>query len=91
VLIGAVGYVYDQVTGDSGSGDRVGSFKSRVIGVGPQLGYIFPIGELQGYLNLKGYREFDAADRPDGWNVWLTFVISQAAPTAATSKPMYHK
>jgi len=25
--------------------------------------------------------EFDHANRPDGWNAWLTFVISPAAPT----------
>jgi hypothetical protein len=91
VLVGAVGYVYDQVTGDSGSGDHVGSFESRVVGIGPQIGYIFPLGDMQGYLNLKGYREFDASDRPSGFNVWLTFVISQAAPTAATPKTMYRK
>jgi hypothetical protein len=91
LLVGAVGYVYDQVTGDSGSGDRVGAFESRVIGVGPQLGYIFPVGGMQGYLNLKGYREFDSRDRPSGFNVWLTFVISPAAPTAAAPKPMYRK
>src|SRR5262249_34059458 len=41
--VGLVGYVYDQLSCDSGSGDRVGCFKSRVIGVGPQIGYIFPI------------------------------------------------
>ncbi len=35
VQVGAVGYLYQQVTGDSGSGDRVGSFESRVAGVGP--------------------------------------------------------
>jgi hypothetical protein len=39
--IGLVGYVYHQVSGDSGSGDRVGPFESRVLGVGPQIGYIF--------------------------------------------------
>jgi hypothetical protein len=78
--IGVVGYVYQQLTCDSGSGDRVGCFESRVIGVGPQLGHIFQIGEQhQGYLNLKGYKEFAAEHRPEGWNVWLTLVISPAA------------
>jgi hypothetical protein len=92
LLVGAVGYVYNQVTGDSGSGDHVGSFESRVVAVGPQIGYIFPLGDLQGYLNLKGYGEFDARDRASGVNVWLTFVISPAAPTPPTPKaPMYHK
>src|SRR5580700_11343071 len=47
------GYVYNQVTGGSGSCDHVGPFESRVIGVGPQIGHIFPLGSYQGYLNLK--------------------------------------
>jgi hypothetical protein len=96
--VGLVGYFYDQVTGDSGSGDRVGPFESRVIGIGPQLGYLFPLGkldglgEMQGYLNLKAYGEFDAQDRPSGYNAWLTFAISPAASTPpASTKPMYTK
>ena len=84
--IGAVGYVYDQITGDSGSGDRVGSFESRVIGVGPQIGYLFPVAGMQGYLNLKGYAEFDARNRPSGWNAWLTLSISPAAPATTSAK-----
>ena len=91
--VGLVGYVYDQLSCDSGSGDRVGCFESRVIGVGPQIGYIFPLGDHQGYLNLKGYKEFDADRRPDGWNVWLTFAISPAAapPPAASPRSMITK
>jgi hypothetical protein len=84
--IGLVGYVYDQVGCDSGSGDRVGCFRSRVIGVGPQIGFVIPMGATQGYLNFKGYREFDNANRPDGWNAWLTFVLSPAAPSAAAPR-----
>ena len=60
----------------------LGDFKSRVSAVGPQIGYLFPVGDMQGYLNLKGYKEFDAANRPEGWNVWLTFAISPTAPAA---------
>jgi hypothetical protein len=62
-------------------------FESRVIGVGPQVGFIFPVGNMQGYLNLKAYGEFDNANRPDGWNAWVTFVLSPAAPPAATPSP----
>jgi hypothetical protein len=92
LFIGVVGYLYDQVSADSGSGDMVGPFESRVVGVGPQIGYLFPLGDLQGYLNLKGYGEFDAQHRPSGFNVWLTFAISPAAPTSTMTKtPMYRK
>jgi hypothetical protein len=86
--IGVVGYVYQQLSCDSGSGDRVGCFKSRVLGIGPQIGHVFQVGEHhQGYLNLKGYKEFAAEHRPEGWNVWLTLSISPAAPAAAPPAP----
>lgn len=75
-LVGLVGYAYKQITSDGGSGDRVGSFESQVFGVGPQIGYVFPVGHYQGYLNLKAYKEFGALHRPEGTNVWLTFAIS---------------
>jgi hypothetical protein len=85
--VGLVGYVYDEIGCDSGSGNQVGCFQSRVIGVGPQVGFIIPISSTtQGYLNFKGYKEFDHANRPDGWNAWVTFVLSPAAP-AASSPP----
>jgi hypothetical protein len=81
--IGVVGYVYKEIGCDSGSGDRVGCFQSQVVGIGPQLTYLFPVGTWQGYLNLKAYKEFAAENRADGWNAWLTFVISPAAPGEA--------
>jgi hypothetical protein len=89
VFVGLVGYAYQQVTADSGQHPILGPFESRVVGVGPQIGYIFPIGDKQGYLNLKGYGEFDAANRPSGWNTWLTFAISDAPPQS-TVTPTRH-
>jgi hypothetical protein len=85
--VGLVGYFYEQLTGDSGCAPVLCPFKSRVIGVGPQIGYIFPVAGMQGYVNLKGYGEFDNDNRPDGWNVWLTFVLSPAPPSAESSAP----
>lgn len=81
VQVGLVGYVYKQLGCDSGFGDRVGCFRSQVAGAGPQIGFIFPVGDMQGYLNLKAYKEFAAENRPEGWNAWVTFAISPAAPT----------
>jgi hypothetical protein len=73
--VGLAGYFYYQLTGDSGSGALLGDFKSRVNGIGPQVGYIFNIGDKQAYLNLKGYWEFNAKNRPEGWNTWLTLSV----------------
>jgi hypothetical protein len=88
---GLVGYAYQQLTADSGSGATFGPFKSRVFGVGPQFGYIFPVGDMQGYLNLRGYGEFGAKNRPEGWNVWLTFAISPSAEAHVAAKPVIRK
>jgi len=93
LMVGLVGYAYQQLSCDSGSGDRLGCFESRVFGIGPQIGYIFPIDQQhQGYLNLKGYKEFAAEHRPEGWNVWLTFAITPAsAPSPGPARPKITK
>jgi len=93
VFVGLVGYAYQQITDDFGQHPILGAFRSRVLGVGPQIGYLFPVGDMQGYLNLKGYGEFDAANRPSGWNTWLTFSISPMAPasTVAPTRRMVTK
>ncbi len=89
--IGLVGYFYEQLSPDSGCAPILCPFESRVVGIGPQIGYLFPVGNMQGYLNLKGYAEFDNANRPDGWNVWLTFVLSPSAQAATPSPPILTK
>jgi hypothetical protein len=71
--VGAVGYTFNQLTGDTGSGATDGPFISRISAVGPEVGYLFPVGEMQGSLSLRGYWEFAAQNRSSGWNSWLAF------------------
>jgi hypothetical protein len=52
--VSVAGYLYYQLTGDSGAGATLGDFKSRVAGIGPQVGYFFPVGKDKWYVNLKG-------------------------------------
>jgi hypothetical protein len=80
--VGIAGYAYQQITDDSGQNPILGGFRSRIFGVGPQIGYSLPVGDMQGSLSLRGYGEFGAANRPSGWNTWLTFTISPTAPAA---------
>ena len=89
IFVGLAGYAFQQVTDDSGQNPRLGGFRSRVLGIGPQIGYTFPVGGMQGFLGLRGYGEFDAANRAPGWSTWLTFAISPAEPTAE-AKPTQH-
>jgi hypothetical protein len=78
--VGVVGYVYYQLSGDSGSGNLVGPFKSRVASLGPEVGYLFTAAGAQWYINLRGYWEFWAQNRLEGHAVYLTVSIPLQAP-----------
>jgi hypothetical protein len=88
--IGAVGYFFQQITPDSGAAAFLGTNESRVGGIGPQVGYLFPVGSFQSYVNLKAYWEFAAENRASGWDTWLTLSFSPKSPSTAPS-PMLTK
>ena len=73
--VGIAGYVYYQLTADSGSGARLGAFKSQVAAIGPQIGYLFNIGKKQAYINLRAYKEFWAQNRVEGYAMISTISI----------------
>lgn len=73
--VGLAGYVYYQLTDDSGSGAVLGPFKSRVAAIGPEIGYAFKIGGHPAYANLRGYWEFWAQNRLEGTAVFATVAI----------------
>jgi hypothetical protein len=84
VLVGLVGYVYQQLTADSypTAGAlgalrvrALGSFESGVASVGGEAGYLFTMGGKQAYLNLRGYSEFWAQNRVKGYAIFGTIVI----------------
>jgi hypothetical protein len=78
LYVGAVAYLYNQVSPDTGGSARLGDFRSKVAGVGPQIGWSFAAGGAAMDVNIRGYKEFAAQNRPEGWNAWLTFSISAA-------------
>jgi hypothetical protein len=73
VRAGLSGYVYYQLTGDSGAGDACGSCKSRVAGVGPQVNWTFKVGRQTWSANVRGYWEFWANNRLQG-SAWFATV-----------------
>jgi hypothetical protein len=36
-------------------------------------------------VSVRAYREFAAANRPEGWNLWLSYALSPADPTSTRS------
>jgi hypothetical protein len=85
--VGVVGYFFRQLTADRGAAAFLGDNLTQVAGIGPQLGFLFPAGSLQGYLNLKAYAEFAAENRAAGFNAWVTLSFSPKPPEAETPKP----
>jgi hypothetical protein len=54
-----------------------------VAATGRQIGFIFPVGNMQGYFNLKGYWEF-AARKPARRLECLGDIFALATGCAAT-------
>lgn len=82
--LGVVGYYYDQLTGDSGSGARLGPFKGRVAALGGTVGYTFMAGQLPIATRVKVFREFDVRNRLEGTAGFFTISLplSVAVPPA---------
>jgi hypothetical protein len=65
--IGVVSYAMIQTTGDSGSGARLGSFESRVYGVGPIVSFTTSADPSKALTVLaKWYSEFDSQNTFEG-------------------------
>lgn len=75
---GAVGYIYNQLSPDTGGSVRLGDFRSSVAAVGPQVGWSFATSSLGVDVSLRGYKEFAATNRPEGWNAYLTVSLGRA-------------
>jgi hypothetical protein len=77
--LGLVGYHYQQVTGDSGAGARLGSFEGRVTALGPGLTWNFQLGQTPVSTSLRYYREFNVENRLEGDAGLLTLTMPLSA------------
>lgn len=82
---GLVGYYYDQVTGDSGSGAN-GPFKGKVAAIGATVGWNFKAGELPISARLKYFHEFAAENRAEGNAVFLTISMPLSMPKSVAAQ-----
>lgn len=72
--VGATGYFFQQITGDSGSGARLGSFKGRTVGIGPEISYFTPLDKKVLFaMELKWLPEIEVKNRLQGHNIWFKF------------------
>lgn len=73
---GVNGYFYQQITGDSGSGARLGGFEGMTAGAGPDFSYAYKLGNLDLAAEVKWLPELDVQNRLDGNTVWVKLGVS---------------
>ena len=69
--VGANAWYYQQVTGDSGSGARLGAFEGQTVGVGPVISYIKSLGKSELAIEAKWLPEIEVQHRTKGDYVWV--------------------
>jgi len=73
--VGAEGFVYYQISEDSGSGATLGSFEGHTIGVGPVVSYAHKIGKYDFAGEVKWLSEVDVSKRLKGDYLWVKLGI----------------
>lgn len=73
---GVQGYHFQQVSGDSGAGARLGPFKGRVSALGVTAAYNFEAGHTPITLRARAFKEFGAKNRVDnGTSIFLSLDV----------------
>jgi hypothetical protein len=74
--VGVHGFYLKQITGDSGAGASLGSFKAEAAGIGPALLYSAEIFDTNVTFIAKWLHEYDAEKRFEGDHVIAPFAFS---------------
>jgi hypothetical protein len=74
--VGAGGYFYQQLTGDSGAEiPAILPFKGQVASVGPLVGYTFKVGQQEVNLAARWFHEFVAKNRVRGDSIFASLSL----------------
>lgn len=69
--VGATGFIYQQLSGDSGDGANFGDFKAQSIGAGPTISFVHKAGSTDILAELKWLHEFSTTKRVEGDTIFL--------------------
>jgi hypothetical protein len=73
--LGLAGYIYQQVTADTGSGAKLGAFHGQTIALGPCLTFNTKIAGHDVGLNARYYNELKVVNRFDGQAFFFTLSL----------------
>lgn len=72
--LGATGFWFEQISGDSGSGATLGGFEGSTVGLGPVVSYILPLADNRSMMTeLKWEPELQTTNRLTGDYIWFKF------------------
>jgi hypothetical protein len=73
--LGLGGYIYNQMTADTGSGAKLGAFHGQTIALGPCLTFNTKIAGHAVGLNARYYNELKVVNRFDGQAFFMTMSL----------------
>jgi hypothetical protein len=73
--VGLAGYIYNQMTADTGNGASLGAFHGQTIALGPCLSFNSKIGNHAIGLNARYYNELKVHNRFDGQAFFFTLSL----------------
>jgi len=73
--VGFIGYHYQQISDDSGSGAVLGGYRGRVTAVGGMISHMFHVSHTPMQLSLKLLREFDTKNRAQGTVGFISLAV----------------
>ncbi len=74
-VLGLAGYIYEQVTADTGPGASLGAFHGQTIALGPCLTFSGQVAGQAIGLNARYYKELKVKNRLDGQAFFLTLSL----------------
>lgn len=73
---GVNGYFYQQISGDSGTGAKLGSFEGMTTGIGPIVSYAYQLGDFDIAGEAKWLPELGVDNRLNGNTIWVKLGVS---------------
>ena len=73
--LGATAFFYQQMTGDSGRGAKLGDFAGRTVGVGPVISYTRKMGKTDIVAEVKWLPELSTEHRLSGNTIWVKLAL----------------
>ena len=82
--VGVIGYLYHQLTDDSGTGAKLGGFKGKAVSLGLSAGYDFSLGKLPVSTRVRYYRELEVENRLKGDAAFFSLSMPLWVPASRT-------